>query len=86
MLVWVFLLLGVALMVTTVTTAALAWTDPVKRGKYIRISVVSAAFTIITIVVGSTLRYRTKGDFANEYVEDFGEDTFLQTLVTSTGK
>ncbi len=86
MLVWVFLVIAVVLMATSVTTAALAWKDPQKRGRYIRISIVAAVFTVVSLVVGSTLGYKSTSYFANDYVQDMGEDTFLETLVTSTSK
>ena len=87
MLAWVVLVLAVVLMAIAVVTAAMAWKDAKKRGKYVRISVVSAVLTAVALAVGSTLRYRTRdSSFANDYVQDMGEDTFLETLVTSTSK
>lgn len=85
MLVWLFLVLAVALVVTTVTTAALAWIKPEQRGKYFRMSIVSLVATIAVLLLGSMFRRRGGSDdefaneFANEYVQDMGEDTFLVT-------
>lgn len=90
MMLWVFLVAAVALVTATVVLSALAWLREDRRTKYVRWAVVCGLSTVLSLVLGSMFRARVvrgaPAQFANDYLEDMGADTFLETVVTSTSR